>query len=84
MEIVCKGIRGINMGAKRGKKRTNFDVEDSGYHPTKEELEMDVSIDARPEAVVRALFSPDPPLVESGKGEQVKKEWTAWLKSRGI
>ena len=34
---------------------------------------------ASPEDVVRALFPDDPPLVESGKGEQVKEEWERWL-----
>ena len=63
-----------------GRKRTNFDVDDSNYQPTKEELEADVSIDARPEDIARALFAPDPPVVESGKGEQSRKEFEAWLK----
>ena len=67
-----------------GRKRTNFDVDSGNYYPTKADMQKDVSIDARPEDVARALFSPDPPVVKSGKGEQVKKEWFAWLKSRGV
>ena len=67
-----------------GRKRKNVDVEGSGYHPTKEELEKDISIDASLEDVACPLFSPDPPLVESGNGKKVKKEWTAWLKSKGV
>ena len=65
-----------------GRKRTNFDVADSSYKPTKEDLETDVRIDAKPEEVARALFSPDPKVVKSGKGEQSKKEFEAWLASR--
>ncbi len=65
-----------------GRKRTNFNVDSGRYHPTEEDMQEDVSIDARPEDVARSLFPKDPPVVESGKGEQVKKEWDAWLKSR--
>lgn len=61
------------MEAKKG------GVVDSRYHPTRAEMEEDVHIDASPEDVVRALFPDDPPLVESGKGEQVKEEWERWL-----
>ena len=65
-----------------GRKRTNFDVDDSNYHPTEADMQEDVSIDAKPEEVARALFSPDPPVVKSGKGEKSKKEFEAWLESR--
>ena len=62
------------MDAKRGRKGNNVDVDNSNYQPTKAELE----------GVVGALFPKDPPLVESGKGDQIKKEWEVWLKSRGV
>ena len=61
---------------------TTQKVVDSEYQPTKAELEEDVSIDATPEEVVRALFADDPPVVKSGKGEKSKKEFEEWLKRR--
>ena len=70
------------MAAKRGRPRKNTDIGSSGYYPTEAELNEDVSIDATSEAVTRALFANDPPLVKSGKEEQSKKEFEAWLKRR--
>lgn len=55
---------------------------DSRYNPTKEEMEEDVSIDATPEEVARALFAGDPPVVKSGKGEGSKRLWKRWLLGR--
>ena len=60
------------MGATDERKRRAGAVR-SEYQPTKKELEK----------AVGAIFPDDPPLVESGKGKQVKKEWEAWLKKRG-
>ena len=70
------------MSAKGGKVRKEEGLTDSDYHPTKEEMEEDVSIDASPEEVARALFSGDPPVVESGRGEQSRQEWEAWKARR--
>lgn len=50
--------------------------------PTKAELNADISIDASPEEVARSLFPKNQKVEKSGKGEQVKKKWDAWLKSR--
>ena len=44
------------MGAKRGKVRSEEGLTDSRYQPTKAELEEDVSIDASPEDVARAVM----------------------------
>ena len=59
------------MGAKSGKKRV-VEVMDSRYQPTKAEMEEDVSIDASPEAVARAVMGD----VEVGvvRGEKGKKK----------
>ncbi len=69
------------MAAKRGRPRKNTEVGSSGYHPTEEELNEDVSINASPEEVIQSLFPKNQPVEKSGKGEQVKKEWDEWLKS---
>lgn len=58
------------------------EVAASGYQPTKAEMEEDVSIDATPEGVVKALFADDPPVVKSRKREKLKKEFEARLKRR--
>lgn len=70
------------MAAKRGRPRKNLNVGSSSYHPTEEELNEDVSINSTLEKVARALFADDPPLVKSGKEEQSKKKFEAWLKRR--
>ena len=70
------------MAAKRGRPRKNTEVGSSGYHPTEEELNEDVSIKASMLEVIKSLFAEDPPLVKSGKEEQSKKEFEAWLKQR--
>ena len=71
------------MGAKSGKKRV-VEVEGQEYQPTKVELEADLSLPdgVTPEEVVRALFSGDPPVVESGRGEESRREWQAWKARR--
>ena len=58
-------------------------VVDSRYHPTKAEMEEDVSMDGSPEDVAGALFSGGPPVVESGKGEESRRAWERWLEGRG-
>lgn len=46
---------------KRGRPRKLFARENSNYHPTKEELEEDISIpDATPEELAAALFGRHP------------------------
>ena len=51
--------------------------------PTKDELNADISIDGSPEEVTNSLFPKNEKIEKSGKGEQVKKKWDAWIKSRG-
>ena len=58
-------------GKKDVRKKRVVEVVDSRYQPTKVELEADLSLaeGVTPEEVVRAMFSGDPPRVESGKGK---------------
>ena len=64
---------GIGDGNKKGRvgKACGGKEIDSRYQPTKVELEADLSLPegVTPEEVVRAMFSGDPPRVESGKGK---------------
>ena len=69
------------MGTKSGKKRV-VEVEGQEYQPTKAEMEERIKIDASPEEVARALFSGDPPRVESGRGEESRREWEEWKARR--
>ena len=43
------------MGSETVKKRPVVEVADSGYQPTKAEMEEDVSIGATPEELLRAV-----------------------------
>ena len=51
--------------------------------PTNEQLNADISINASPDEVIKSLFPKNQNVEQSGKGEQVKQKWDAWLKSRG-
>lgn len=63
-------------------ERKKVKAVDTRYNPTKEEMEEDVSIDATPEEVARALFAGDPPVVKSGKGKGSKRSWKRWILGR--
>lgn len=56
------------MAAKRGRPRKNTKIGSGGCHPTEEEMNKDVSIDAAPEEEASALFSKDPPSKVAVKG----------------
>ncbi len=45
------------MGAKSGKKKPVVEVADSGYQPTKAEMEEEIKIEASPEELARAVMS---------------------------
>lgn len=57
------------MSSEKGKKKRRAKTAKTEYMPKKEL-----------EEAVGAIFPDDPPLVESGKGEETKKAWKAWLK----
>ena len=69
------------MGGESDKKRV-VEVEGQEYQPTKAEMEERIKIDASPEDVARSLFSGDPPVVKSGRGEQSRREWEEWKARR--
>lgn len=54
-------LKGVCMAAKRGRPRKNTKVGSGGFHPSEEELNNDMGIDAAPEEVASALFSKDLP-----------------------
>lgn len=71
------------MGSETVRKKPVVEVAVSRHRPTPEDMEKDVSIDATPEEVARALFAGDPAVVKSGKGEKSRRLWERWLKRRG-
>lgn len=64
--------------------RRIFIVENGNFHHSDEGTKRDAGIEASLLDVIHFLFSPDPPLVESGKAKQSKKERKALLRSRGV
>ena len=71
------------MGGESDKKRV-VEVEGQEDQPTKVEMEADLSLPdgVTPEELARSLFSGDPPVVESGRGEESRREWEAWKARR--
>ena len=59
-------------------------IADSRCHSSTVGMEEDMNICATPEAVRYALSSEDPPVVESGKGDQSKREIEKWLVGRYV
>ena len=73
--MVSKGKKGVRKGRL-------VETVDRHYEPTMAEMEEEIKIEASPEALARALFAGDPPVVKSGKGEKSRLEFEAWRKRR--